>query len=567
LKKATGEQTAAQLLRRQAEDVHKKTHSEKAHPQSENETQRLIHELEVHQIELEMQNIELRQAWSAAEDALDKYTELYDFAPTGYFTLAKDGKIIGLNLYGASLLGKERQNLLHKQLFFFISDETKPVFIHFLDRIYSNKTNQSCELVLTTGKEDRVYVLASGIVGEKEEQCLISMVDISERNQLLMSLKQSEKLLHVVIDHLPVPVAYVSLPGQRYQFVNQKYADSVGLSVENITGKHVSEILDKQRFDYAMSFLERIQDGDECSFDNSFVIAGEQRWMETNFVPNSDESGKVIGFVVMNYDITERQQVEDGLRDFNVILEHRVEKRTKQMKGLNEELTNHLGELEQFSYIINHDLQEPLHALTTFSGLLREHYAEKLDEDGNQYLDFIFKATDRMNDLIKGLFIYSLLGKYHSKTSVDCNVIVAAVLSDLKGKITESGAEITVQPLPTLIGYETELKLLFQNLITNALKFHKQDIAPEISISSERDKDAWIFKIADNGIGIEPKHLNKIFVIFQRLHNRSDYPGTGIGLAHCKKIVELHHGRIWVESTPGNGSVFSFTIPEAPVQA
>ena len=158
------------------------------------------------------------------------------------------------------------------------------------------------------------------------------------------------------------------------------------------------------------------------------------------------------------------------------------------------------------------------------------------------------------------LLEYSLLGKEVALTLVDCNEIVGHVLADLEDSIGASRALITVQQLPVLPGFPTELRLLFQNLIMNAIKFQKKDVVPVINISVESQETEWLFSVSDNGIGIDEKYNDKIFIIFQRLHNRSDYEGTGIGLAHCKKIVELHGGRIWVESKPGEGSSFRFTI-------
>jgi light-regulated signal transduction histidine kinase (bacteriophytochrome) len=166
-----------------------------------------------------------------------------------------------------------------------------------------------------------------------------------------------------------------------------------------------------------------------------------------------------------------------------------------------------------------------------------------------------------MSEMVKDLFDYSLLGKESVKTTIDCNKILETVLQDLDDSIKKNNARIIVQKLPIIKGYETELRLLFQNLVSNAIKYQIQGNVPEINISAEKHNNELLFQVSDNGIGIDEKYREKIFIIFQRLHNRNEYEGTGIGLAHCKKIIELHGGRIWVESTPGVGSVFKFTIP------
>ena len=203
-----------------------------------------------------------------------------------------------------------------------------------------------------------------------------------------------------------------------------------------------------------------------------------------------------------------------------------------------------------------------MRSLIQFTSLLNDNYSDKLGEEGKRYIDFISNSAFRMKELVKDLLEYSLLGKESIKTTIDCNKTVETVIFDLNDSINQRSAKITFKELPTIIGYETELRLLFQNLIANALKYQKQGNVPEINISAESFNNEWLFKISDNGIGIDKKHKDKIFIIFQRLHKRSEYEGTGIGLAHCKKVVEMHGGRIWVESTLGVGSNFIFTIPK-----
>jgi light-regulated signal transduction histidine kinase (bacteriophytochrome) len=194
--------------------------------------------------------------------------------------------------------------------------------------------------------------------------------------------------------------------------------------------------------------------------------------------------------------------------------------------------------------------------------LFRKKYKGKIDERADKYLDFIVQATDRMKVLIKDLLDYSRIGRKTELQKVDCNIILSEVLADLNKAIKDVHAEIISDQLPVIKGYPTELKQLFQNLISNALKFRKIDVNPLINISAEKNNEHWTFSFKDNGIGIEERYYEKIFIIFQRLHTRNEFEGSGIGLSHCKKIVELHGGKIWVESRIGEGSTFYFTIPE-----
>jgi light-regulated signal transduction histidine kinase (bacteriophytochrome) len=192
--------------------------------------------------------------------------------------------------------------------------------------------------------------------------------------------------------------------------------------------------------------------------------------------------------------------------------------------------------------------------------LLKRHYKDQADEDVTKYINYITDASDRMRRLVQDLLDYSRLGRERILEPIDCNQVVQDVLSDLTMAVQESSAVINIELLPVVSGYSTEMKQLFQNLISNSLKFRKPGEPPVISISAKPKEEQWQFKITDNGIGIEEKYWERIFIIFQRLHTKNEYDGTGIGLAHCKKITELHNGKIWVDSVPGEGSTFYFTI-------
>jgi len=216
--------------------------------------------------------------------------------------------------------------------------------------------------------------------------------------------------------------------------------------------------------------------------------------------------------------------------------------------------------LEQFTYITTHDLQEPLLSLVSLTDLLQNECSENISEEMSTYIKYISQSSKRMQTLVKGIMEYSRIGAEEESVLVDCDEIVNEVLTDLSHTLKPLNAKVTVDHLPKVIGYPLELRLLFQNLISNALKFRKKDVIPEIKISAIEDVDHWFFSIQDNGIGIKEQDKDKIFVLFKRLHDRNEYEGTGIGLSHCEKIARLHGGTIWADSKFGEGSVFNFTI-------
>ncbi|MGW2915130.1 sensor histidine kinase [Streptomyces asoensis] len=229
------------------------------------------------------------------------------------------------------------------------------------------------------------------------------------------------------------------------------------------------------------------------------------------------------------------------------------------------------AELEQFAYVASHDLQEPLRKVSSFTQLLQRRYGGQLDERADQYIAFAVDGANRMQVLINDLLAFSRVGRVHNdQRTVDLEETLGAVLDSLSVAVEESGAEITHDPLPGVVGDATQLGMLWQNLLSNAIKFRSPDRAPRIHISCAADGDDWEFAVADNGIGIAPEFQEKVFVLFQRLHTKDAYPGTGIGLAMCKKVVEFHGGTIGIDPghTPGTRVVFTLPVsPAAPAAA
>jgi len=247
-------------------------------------------------------------------------------------------------------------------------------------------------------------------------------------------------------------------------------------------------------------------------------------------------------------------QMAQGLIDSNAELERKVAERTSELSRSN-------AELEQFAYVASHDLQEPLRMVASYTQLLAKRYKGRLDADADEFISYASDGAIRMQTMINDLLSYSRVGtKGKDFAPTDTQVGLERALQNLQAAIQESGAVVTHNELPAVVGDDSQLVQVFQNLIGNAIKFRK-GAAPHIHVSAERKADECIFSVRDDGIGIDPKHRDRLFVMFRRLHGSGEYPGTGIGLAICRKIVERHGGRIWFDSEPGKGSAFHFTIP------
>jgi PAS domain S-box-containing protein len=261
--------------------------------------------------------------------------------------------------------------------------------------------------------------------------------------------------------------------------------------------------------------------------------------------PIFDAAGEVIEVAAISRDITERKRTEDSLVE-----------RSRQLETSNKEL-------EQYAYVASHDLQEPLRKMASFCQLLARRYQGQLDEQADQYIAYVVDGARRMQEMINDLLTFSRLGRLPEATAeVDCNQVVERARIDLAAAIEEGGASITVTgTLPTVRGEWAPLVQLFENLIGNGIKFHGRE-PPRVEISAAPDGTGWRFAIADNGIGIEPQYADRIFTLFQRLHSQAEYPGTGIGLAVCKKIVESYGGTLCFDSRPDEGTTFYWTMPK-----
>jgi len=391
-------------------------------------------------------------------------------------------------------------------------------------------------------------------------------IDITARKQAKEALleaslqKQASQYARTLIEVSLDPLVTIS-PEGKITDVNEATVKATGVSREELVGTNFSSYFtepENAEQGYRQVFAEGY------ATDYPLTIRRRDGHMIDvlyNASLYKDAHGSVLGAFAAARDVTAQKQAEAELKRHKDNLEMLVKERTSELEESSRELTRSNENLEQFAYVASHDLQEPLRIMSSYSQLLERRYKGRLDQDADEFIDFIVDAAARMQRLITDLLAYSRAG--HGTTDlveVDCNEVVRRLVVNMAATIESADGCVTFDRLPSLIAHESSLIQLFQNLIGNALKFRGEQ-PPRIHVSARQAEGEWLFSVRDNGIGIEPQYAQRIFMIFQRLHARNKYPGTGIGLSICKKIVETLGGRIWMESEPGQGSTFYFTVP------
>jgi PAS domain S-box-containing protein len=370
-------------------------------------------------------------------------------------------------------------------------------------------------------------------------------IDITELKLAQLHLSEAEKENELILKSALDAIVMID-KDNKITFWNPQAENIFGWSTKEAIGKNLlRKILIKELAHYK-NCRDFIQKNDSRNLEkrNEFLAVrkdGMELPIELTMV-NINEKEQEIQYCLFIRDISNRKAKEIEIEQQNKAL-------IKQNK-----------ELEQFNYIASHDLQEPLITLIGYSNLLKEEYNSILDEEGQLFLDFIGKSATRMRSLIAGLLEYTRISTSENLFLTDLNELVQDCLSNLDDRITQTKAQLSIAPLPTINCSPLYISSLFQNLLSNALKFTPKGTAPQISITYEERATDWLFKVKDNGIGINKKSQSEIFIMFRRLHNQDDYTGYGIGLAHCKRIVELHNGELWLESNQGEGCTFLFTL-------
>jgi PAS domain S-box-containing protein len=369
-------------------------------------------------------------------------------------------------------------------------------------------------------------------------------------------LQKERALMAAIVESSDDAIVAKSLDGIINSW-NQGAQRIFGYTAEEIVGQHIQRLIPPDRHGEEEKELDAIERGASMQhFETERICKdGSRIDVSVTVSPIRDQQGRIIGASKIARDITERKRAENEIRRLNKTLEARIVERTTQLQASN-------ADLEQFAYVASHDLQEPLRMVVGYVQLLEESLADKLDAESREFMAFAVDGAKRMQSLIQDILAYSrVTTKGHPLAPTDSDAALKDALERLANRIAETGAKVEIQPrLPVVMADYPQLTQLFQNLIGNAVKFTK-DRPPRVRVEAVHDLGRWRFSVTDNGIGIASEYRNRLFVIFKRLHTRSEFSGTGIGLAICKRIIERHGGEIGIDSASDGGSVFWFTLP------
>jgi PAS domain S-box-containing protein len=405
------------------------------------------------------------------------------------------------------------------------------------------------------------HIKATGIIEKDTQGNTIRLIGLNWDITKQKEKEQQLKLLESVITHTTDSVLITEAepfdePGHKIVYVNEAFTKMTGYSSKEIVGK-TPRILQGEKSDKVelKRFSNAIRKWQSCEITIiNYKKNGEEFWVNFSASPIANENGWYTHWISIEKDVTERKLAEIHLSKLN----EELQKHAKELSISN-------TELEQFAYVASHDLQEPLRMITSFLTQLEKKYGAVIDDKGKKYIDFAVDGAKRMRQIILDLLEFSKVGKTdEAPEELDLNELVNEIKILFRKRIEDKKAVIIIDKLPEVHAHGSPMRQVFQNLIGNALKYSKKDIPARIHITVKELNDHWQFAVMDNGIGINNEYFDKIFIIFQRLHNKDEYSGTGMGLAITKKIVENLGGKIWVESEESKGSTFYFTILKQP---
>lgn len=510
---------------------------------------------------------ELREVQSAARESEKRFRELCEnLSSIVWIREAKSGKLIYINSSYDKIVGVSREKLIAGEAdwFDFVHPEDRQVIKKlFEEEAAEGIFSQEYRLLLPNGSTVWVWDRCFPIKNEKGEIYRLAGIteDVTDWIRLQQEivkanreLEQRELMLRTTLDSMPA-IAWIQDSDHKTVYLNDYWYELTGIDRAADMQKSTLEAVHPGDIERIMGLADKAYRSGQKYSAECRIKVRDGSYRDTYFqVAPVEIGGKIVNWVGVNIDISEQKEMAKRLAKMNEELEERVEERTRELQESNREL-------EQFASIASHDLQEPLRKISSFTELLQEELDGTLNEISQKYMNVITEASQRMRSLIQDLLLYSRVSRNDLlKEPVDLKETMRHVTDDLGNAILDTKAVVVFEDLPTIEGNGTQLYQLLQNLVSNSPKYHGS-APPKVKLSAEKKGDEWLICCEDNGIGFDPKYSERVFQLFQRLHSRSEYPGTGIGLSLCKRIVERHGGKIWVETAPGKGTKFFFTLP------
>ena len=476
----------------------------------------------------------------------DRYRTLAEASPDLIYMIDPQDNVVYINNKSEEIFGKSPEQIIGRPRSEMFPSDSKKNPGRGLKKVFTSGKPLSTETVLSFSQGD--IWLESNLVPLRDESGVMIAVlgvsrDITERKKFTAVIQAEKEFSDSIINSLP-GIFYMIDENDNLLRWNNNFEQVSGYTSQEIMDSHLTDLFpENEKVMITESVKQVLLQGDSAMVESNILTKNGQMipYILTGLRIEVEGVPRLIG---VGMDITSRKSAEEELAAKSDALERSNK------------------ELEQFAYVASHDLQEPLRMITSYLQLLVRRYREKLDGDALEFIDFAVDGSTRMKQLINDLLVYSRVNTVTKEFApTDMEEVLQSAVKNLHLVIEENQAKITHDPLPTVMADDVQMVSLFQNLIGNAIKYHGQEV-PRIHIGVTNIRREWQFSFKDNGIGIDPQYFERVFVIFQRLHNRDTYSGTGIGLAVSKRIVERHNGRIWVESLPGQGSTFYFTLPK-----
>ena len=577
VKRGRAEPADSSNLRKSAEGL-LSTHISDLEAPSPEEVEQLVYELQVHRIELEMQNEELREAQQELEASRDRYADLYDFAPLGYVSLDKHGRIQEINLAAAKLLGRERARLTGRPFISYVAMEDKSIFMHHVRKCVEGQQQVTSEIDLTPKGGQSIPVQLDSIAARDPTSGVTlyrtAITDVTEREQAAAAVREARILAEAIVETVREPLLVLNAE-LRVQSANRSFYQTFQATPQETENRLVYELGNHQwDIPRLRHLLEHVLPEKSQFIDFEVQQCFErigQRTMVLNARAIPREAGRPGLILLAIEDITERKRAEQQLARLAAELQHS-----------NEKLKRSNRELQDFAHVVSHDLRAPLVNIQGFGKELalscerlrsvaadvqvpeakRRELSALLDEDIPEALGFITTSTTKMDSLLSGVLQLSRVGRAAlTIRQLDMNQMFSEIVASMQFAIDEAGASVQVDSLPPCRGDRMQINQVFSNLLSNALKYLEPNRPGVIRVCGREVPDRVVYSIEDNGIGIAAEHQDSIYRIFHRLDPQRG-TGEGLGLTIVRRVLERHRGKIWVESELNEGSKFYLSLPK-----